>query len=101
MGAGLEGGGRRPAEPANRGPAAVEDDRQLVADRQATDAQGHGRRRLRVDESSAQQLLGMVLVHGFRGHFSPQHHHGVELPGIYWHFVDVMWIVVYSAVYLL
>ena len=46
-------------------------------------------------------LLGMVLVRGFRGHFSPEHHHGVELPGIYWHFVDVMWIVVYSTVYLL
>jgi cytochrome c oxidase subunit 3 len=25
----------------------------------------------------------------------------VEVPGIYWHFVDVMWIVVYSSVYLL
>ena len=28
-------------------------------------------------------------------------HRGVEVPGIYWHFVDVMWIVVYSTVYLL
>ena len=37
----------------------------------------------------------------FRGHFSPDHYHGVEIPGIYWHFVDVMWIVVYAAVYLL
>jgi cytochrome c oxidase subunit III len=46
-------------------------------------------------------LLGMVLVRGFRGHFSAEHHHGVELPGIYWHFVDVMWIVVYSTVYLI
>ena len=46
-------------------------------------------------------LLLMVIVRGFRGHFSPEHHHGVEIPGIYWHFVDVMWIVVYSAVYLL
>ena len=46
-------------------------------------------------------LLAMVAVRGFRGHFSPEHHHGVELPGIYWHFVDVMWIVVYSTVYLL
>jgi hypothetical protein len=25
---------------------------------------------------------------------------GVEIGGIYWHFVDVMWIVVYSTVYL-
>ena len=31
----------------------------------------------------------------------PEHHHGVELPGIYWHFVDVMWIVVYAVVYLI
>jgi cytochrome c oxidase subunit 3 len=46
-------------------------------------------------------LLGMVTVRGFRGHYSPEHHHGVELPGIYWHFVDVMWIVVYSTVYLI
>jgi cytochrome c oxidase subunit 3 len=46
-------------------------------------------------------LLGIVTVRGFRGHYSPEHHHGVELPGIYWHFVDVMWIVVYSTVYLI
>ena len=46
-------------------------------------------------------LLLMVTIRGFRGHYSPEHHHGVELPGIYWHFVDVMWIVVYTTVYLL
>ena len=46
-------------------------------------------------------LLLMVIIRGARGHFSPEHHHGVELPGIYWHFVDVMWIVVYTTVYLL
>jgi cytochrome c oxidase subunit 3 len=46
-------------------------------------------------------LLGMVTIRAFRGHFSPEHHHGVEIPGIYWHFVDVMWIVVYTSVYVL
>jgi len=46
-------------------------------------------------------LLLMVIIRGFRGHFSPEHHHGVELPGIYWHFVDVMWIVVFATVYLI
>jgi cytochrome c oxidase subunit III len=46
-------------------------------------------------------LLLMVIVRGFRGHFTPEHHHGVELPGIYWHFVDVMWIVVYTTVYVI
>jgi cytochrome c oxidase subunit 3 len=46
-------------------------------------------------------LLGMVTVRAFRGHFSPEHHQGVEVPGIYWHFVDVMWIIVYTTVYVL
>ncbi len=46
-------------------------------------------------------LLTMVTIRSFRGHFSPEHHHGVEIPGIYWHFVDVMWIVVYTTVYIL
>src|SRR3712207_6110123 len=46
-------------------------------------------------------LLGMVTVRAFRGHFSPEEHRGVEVPGIYWHFVDVMWIIVYSTIYIL
>jgi cytochrome c oxidase subunit 3 len=46
-------------------------------------------------------LLAFATIRAFRGHFSPEHHHGVELPGIYWHFVDVMWIVVYTTVYIL
>jgi cytochrome c oxidase subunit III len=46
-------------------------------------------------------LLGMVTVRAFKGHFSPEEHHGVEIPGIYWHFVDVMWIVVYTTIYVI
>jgi cytochrome c oxidase subunit 3 len=46
-------------------------------------------------------LLLFTTIRAFRGHYSPEHHHGVELPGIYWHFVDVMWIVVYTTVYIL
>ena len=46
-------------------------------------------------------LLSVATVRAFRGHYSPEHHHGVEVPGIYWHFVDVMWIVVYTTVYIL
>jgi cytochrome c oxidase subunit 3 len=46
-------------------------------------------------------LLAMVVVRSFRGHFSPEEHRGVEVPGIYWHFVDVMWIIVYVSVYVL
>jgi len=46
-------------------------------------------------------LLLIVTIRAFRGHFSPEHHQGLEVPGVYWHFVDVMWIVVYSSVYIL
>jgi cytochrome c oxidase subunit III len=46
-------------------------------------------------------LLAMVTIRAFRGHFSPEEHRGVEVPGIYWHFVDAMWIIVYSTVYVL
>jgi cytochrome c oxidase subunit III len=46
-------------------------------------------------------LLAAATVRAFRGHYSSSAHHGVEIPGIYWHFVDVMWIVVYSTVYIL
>jgi len=46
-------------------------------------------------------LLAFATIRAFRGHFTPKEHRGVEVPGIYWHFVDIMWIIVYSTVYLL
>jgi cytochrome c oxidase subunit 3 len=46
-------------------------------------------------------LLAFATTRAFRGHYSAAHHHGVEIPGIYWHFVDVMWIVVYTTVYII
>jgi cytochrome c oxidase subunit 3 len=46
-------------------------------------------------------LLTMAAIRAFRGHFTPHAHWGVELPGIYWHFVDVMWIVVYTTIYII
>jgi len=46
-------------------------------------------------------ILLFMTVRAFRGHFSAEDHRGVEIGGIYWHFVDVMWIVVYTTVYIL
>ena len=46
-------------------------------------------------------LLLTVTVRAFRGHYSPEEHRGIEIPGIYWHFVDIMWIVVYTTVYVI
>jgi cytochrome c oxidase subunit III len=46
-------------------------------------------------------LLAIMNVRTWRRHFTPEAHMGVECAGIYWHFVDVMWIIVWSTVYLL
>jgi cytochrome c oxidase subunit 3 len=46
-------------------------------------------------------LLLYAFIRAARGHYSSQHFHGVEIPAIYWHFVDVMWIVVYVTVYVI
>jgi cytochrome c oxidase subunit 3 len=45
-------------------------------------------------------LLLIATVRAFRGHYTPEEHRGVEVPGIYWHFVDVMWVIVYTSVYI-
>jgi cytochrome c oxidase subunit III len=46
-------------------------------------------------------LLSFVTIRSFRGHYTQEQHRGVEVPGIYWHFVDIMWIIVYTTVYVL
>ncbi len=48
-------------------------------------------------------LLTFANIRAWRGHFGPKtkDHLGVEVPGIYWHFVDAMWIVVFTTVYIL
>lgn len=48
-------------------------------------------------------LITFANIRAWRGHFGPktEDHLGVEIPGIYWHFVDVMWIVVFVTVYIL
>jgi cytochrome c oxidase subunit III len=37
---------------------------------------------------------------GRKGHFSTQRHWGVEACAIYWHYVDLVWIFFYPALYL-
>jgi cytochrome c oxidase subunit 3 len=46
-------------------------------------------------------LLLFTTIRAFRGHFTPDKHLGVEVPGIYWHFVDVMWVIVFTTVYII
>jgi cytochrome c oxidase subunit 3 len=46
-------------------------------------------------------LLAIAFVRSIRGHYSPREHLGLEVTGLYWHFVDVVWIFLYTVVYLL
>lgn len=46
-------------------------------------------------------LLSVMIVLTWRGHFSPEYHTPIEMAGIYWHFVDLVWIFVFASVYLL
>jgi cytochrome c oxidase subunit 3/cytochrome o ubiquinol oxidase subunit 3 len=42
-------------------------------------------------------LFGLSL----RGKLGPENAETVELIGLYWHFVDVVWIVIFTVVYLI
>jgi cytochrome c oxidase subunit 3 len=46
-------------------------------------------------------MLGVVLYRGIAGQFSPKHHDAVEAASLYWHFVDVVWILLFSLLYIL
>ncbi|MGD1860190.1 MAG: heme-copper oxidase subunit III [Leptolyngbyaceae cyanobacterium] len=52
-------------------------------------------------------FIGLLLILGVlwrsrrEGHYGAHHHVGVEMAEIYWHFVDVVWIVLFAIIYLL
>jgi cytochrome c oxidase subunit III len=46
-------------------------------------------------------FLLIVFIRALRGDFSPKHHFAVEAAEMYWHFVDLVWVVVFTTVYLL
>jgi len=45
-------------------------------------------------------MLGVIQVRAWLGHFNPQHYLGVQAASMYWHFVDVVWLFVFTIVYL-
>ena len=46
-------------------------------------------------------MLSVVLYRGMVGQFSAKHYDAVEGASLYWHFVDVVWILLFSLLYLL
>jgi cytochrome c oxidase subunit III len=46
-------------------------------------------------------LLTVILIMALRGRFTPEWHTPVEISGLYWHFVDVIWIFLFPLLYLI
>ena len=44
-------------------------------------------------------FLAVCLFRAMKGHFTPEHHFGFEAAAWYWHFVDVVWIFLFTFVY--
>lgn len=42
-----------------------------------------------------------VTMKAFRGAYTQEDHQGVEVIGLYWHFVDLVWIILFTIVYLI
>jgi cytochrome c oxidase subunit 3 len=46
-------------------------------------------------------IMTWVLVKARQRHFTPERYAGIEISGLYWHFVDLVWIFLFPLLYLL
>ncbi|HSM36239.1 MAG TPA: cytochrome c oxidase subunit 3 [Longimicrobiales bacterium] len=45
--------------------------------------------------------LWYLVIQAFRGKYDANNHGAVEITGLYWHFVDLVWIILFTIVYLI
>jgi cytochrome c oxidase subunit 3 len=46
-------------------------------------------------------VMTVILIMARRGRFTSEYHAPVEISGLYWHFVDIVWIFLFPLLYLL
>lgn len=46
-------------------------------------------------------LTGVIAFMAWRGRFTPDYYSPVEITGLYWHFVDIIWIFLFPLLYLI
>lgn len=46
-------------------------------------------------------LLSFLFYFSIKGRYGPEYHNPVEVIGLYWHFVDIVWIFLFPLLYLL
>ena len=44
-------------------------------------------------------VIGLVMIFTLRGKVLPEHSERLEVFSLYWHFVDVVWVIVFTVVY--
>ena len=45
-------------------------------------------------------FIGYIIRRGLQGKYSADHHGRVEYAGLYWHFVDLVWVILFPVFYL-
>ena len=43
----------------------------------------------------------VIAIQAARGRYTPQYHNPLEITGLYWHFVDIVWIFLFPLLYLI
>lgn len=46
-------------------------------------------------------IFTVILIMAWRGRFTPEYHTPLEIAGLYWHFVDIVWIYLFPLLYLI
>ncbi|MDG1399888.1 MAG: cytochrome c oxidase subunit 3, partial [Candidatus Binatia bacterium] len=46
-------------------------------------------------------VLLYILYEGSKGRYGPDNYDRVECVGLYWHFVDLVWVILFPILYLL
>ena len=46
-------------------------------------------------------IFGVITWMAHKGRFTPEYHTPLEIAGLYWHFVDIVWIYLFPLLYLI
>ncbi len=46
-------------------------------------------------------IFTVITGMAWKGRFTPEYHTPLEIAGLYWHFVDIVWIYLFPLLYLI
>ncbi|MEE2709902.1 MAG: cytochrome c oxidase subunit 3 [Gemmatimonadota bacterium] len=45
-------------------------------------------------------VVYLLVIVSLNGRYTAQNHDGVTMAGLYWHFVDLLWVLIFSTLYI-